>query len=236
VPGTGAGAFIGSGVFECARRHIGGWDAAQGVGCGVEPLPDPVAGVLLEEHSDHPCEPRGQPSRDRRRRVQPAAPDTACAGDGVRPVPSARAGGDVAVPHRHRIGGVNLVRPPLPPDDDHHEHREPQRQEHSGSGHGEDPDQQERADHYSARHCARATKRQPLGRIRGALSPRPDTTRAGNPLALRQRRAGYRAGPRRLHSTYQVLPSRLVGDIAAAFSAAKRSLCGRFACQNVRGP
>jgi hypothetical protein len=35
------------------------------------------------------------------------------------------------------------------------------------------------------------------------------------------------------HTRY---PHRLVGDIAAAFSAAKRSLCGRFASQNVRGP
>ena len=164
------------------------------------------------------------------------APDTACAGDGVRPVPSPRAGGDVTVPHRHRIGGVHLVRPPLPPDDDHHERCEPQRQEHSGSGHGEDPDQQERPDHYSARHCARATKRQPLGRIRRAPSPRPDSTplatllRSDNDTQATER--GLVASIRRTRYSHR----RLVGDIGAAFSAAKRSLCGRFASQNVRGP
>jgi len=162
VPGLGAGAFTGCGVFEYRGRHVRRWDAAQRVGCGVEPLPERVAGALAAEHVDHPCEPGVQPSHD-----------------------------------RHRIGGVPLTRPPLAPEDDHHEHREHQRQEHLGSGRGESPEQQEQSDRHSARHGARATKRYPIGRIRGAPSQPPDTTRAGNPRAFRQRRAGYRAGPRR---------------------------------------
>src|SRR5205823_10030960 len=82
-------------------------------------------------------------------------------------------------------------------DNEDHEH---QPQEEPGTGRDDHPGQHERSDHHAARHRARATKIYAHNRTRGAPSPPPDDTRPGNRLELRQRRAGYRAGPRLLHS------------------------------------